>query len=185
MRKHWLLVLFSMMLFSGIVDDEGGGADADEIDDFEIDDENLDDDGGEGGEKNDGGEEKAEKPDNPPDETEELKKRLEALEREKEQADAEKAVVAATTALKEKYRDFDIEKIAEKLKAMPKEEQEMYNNPVGWEALHLKYFAKADVSDPFDPGRSTSDAPFDVEKAYERVQKGDKKAVLDLFAHAK
>lgn len=183
MRKHWLLALFSMMLFSGIVDDEGGGGDV-EIDDFEIDDEEP---GAEEGD-NEGGE-KVEKPDNPPDEKkedeEDLKKRLEALEREKEQADAEKAVVAATTALKEKYGDFDIEKIAGKLKAMTPEEQEAYNNPVGWEALHLKYFAKEDVSDPFDPGRSTSDAPFDVEKAYERVQKGDKKAVLDLFANAK
>jgi hypothetical protein len=187
MRMKWLIPLLSMMLFSRIVDDGGAGGDeggADDIGDFEIDD--LDDDLDEGENGGEGGEDKGKK-DDPPDEgtpdAKALEERLRELEERAAAAEQERILNEAISGIQKKYPDFDPVKIAEHLKKLPKEEQEMYNNPVGWELIHRDYFQRKDVSyqDPFDSGRGSASEPYDFEKAYERARSGDKKAIAEIL----
>jgi hypothetical protein len=168
----FFLVLFSMCFFR-VVDDDGSGAD---IEDFDIDD--IDDD-----KDKDQEEEKIEKVDDPPDDDSDAIEELKAFKNEIEN---ERAIVTATNELVAKHSDFDITKIAEKIKGMEPDEQEKFNNPLGWELLHLQHFQKRAVEfDPFDTGRGASKEPFDFDGAYEKLGKGDRSIVADLIANSR
>jgi len=181
MRRNslWALLL-SMLFFSVTGDDAGGGNDdegVEDIDDFEIDDEALDGDD----EKKE--EVKGEEISEPPND---VLKELESLKAFQQQVEAEKAVVAAVSEISKEYPDFDIEKISDFLKKLPEEEQERYNDPKGWELIHLKHFHRSKAEfDPFDSGRGATKEPFDFEKAYERLEKGDRSVVADLIANSR
>ncbi len=180
MRRNSFWALLFSMLFFYVTDDDGAGGgddDAGDIDDFEIDDSDLEieDDKKE--------EEKKEEKSEPPNE---VLKELESLKAFQQQVEAEKAVVAAVGEISKEYPDFDIEKITEYLKKLPPEEQERYNDPKGWELIHLKHFHKSKAEfDPFDSGRGATKEPFDFDKAYERLEKGDRSVVADLIANSR
>ena len=181
MRKNsfWAF-LFSMLFFSIVEDDAGGDGDEDldDIGDFEIEDDDLENDDDKKEDKKE--DEKSEPP------NDEVLKELESLKAFQEQVEAEKAVVAAVSEISKEYPDFDIEKITEHLKALPKEEQERYNDPKGWELIHLKHFHKQKAAfDPFDSGRGATKEPFDFDKAYEKLEKGDRSVMADLIANSR
>jgi len=166
------------MLFFFAVDDDGaGGGDEDDKDigDFDITDDDEDDKDKKLDDK---------KEDDPPDDKE--SDALAELQAFKAEIENERAVVAATNELLEKHPDFDITKIAEKIKGMNADEQEKFNNPLGWELLHLQHFQKKAVEfDPFDTGRGASKEPFDFSGAFEKLDKGDRSVVADLIANSR
>ena len=180
-KKSLWALLFSMMFLFAVEDDGAGGGDDSEehfeegdIGDFEIEDDEPEE------------KQEAKKQDIPPDnETSKLEERIESLEAEKAQQEAEREVLAETDRLKSQYKGFDIEKIADKLKGMTEQEQALYNNPAGWEALHLKFFNDSEARDMFDPGRKVSTEPFDLDKSYEVMHQGGSGAVAEILRNAR
>jgi len=188
----WVFAFFfSMMSFFVVDDNEAGGDDGeidDDIGDFDIDDDELDD-----------GDEKTDKKQKEPpsddeskkqdDDKDEIKKRLEEIEKQQQEIAAQRELLRVESELSKKYDGFSLEKIHQKLVEMEEKNPgsgEQYNNPLGFELIWLKEFAKnkKDV-DGFDMGREEKSEPFDVDKAYEAIRKGDKKARLALLENSK
>ena len=169
------------MLFFRAVDEDGIGGD--DIDDFDID---LDED-----EEGDNTKEKEiEKQDKPPEEGEnELQKRVNELEAFHGEVLADRALKQVEIAMKKDYPSFDMDKIGGKLREIAKDNAELaeqYNNPAGFEAIHLKFFQQKQAEfDPFDAGRSGTQEPFNFDKAYEKLEKGDRTVVRDLIKNSR
>ena len=180
--KRWI-ALFGLLMFFAASEDGGGVGEFDD-DDFVIEDDEPGGDDGKGGDDS----KKDEKEELEPKVEDELKKEIEELKQFKEEAEREKAIFEANAALSKQYPDFDLAKIKDKLLEIQKEdpeEAERLNNPVGWENLHLKYFAKKDVAvDPFDAGRGGAKEPFDFEETRKKALSGNKKAQIELFENA-
>jgi len=164
----------SFMIFK-VVDDEGAGAD--DVGDFEIEDEPE----VEAEEK----EEVKQKEENSP-----VNAEIEELKAFKNQMEAERATSSAIASLTEKYPNFNAELIASELQKIEKEEgeeaAERLNNPLGWENIHLKKFNKVKPSHAeFDRGRGETREPFDFKKGFEKAYGGDKSSIHDLLENSK
>jgi len=118
----------------------------------------------------------------------ETKQTLEELRAFKEEAQMKQAIEDASDALREEYPSFDLEKISTLLKEMHKSDPakaERYNNPRGWETLHLKHFEGSEEEGSFLPGRKSAVEPFEFEKTQKMALDGDKRAMQKLFDNAK
>jgi len=176
MRKNSLFAILFLMLFISIDEGDGAGADGD-IGDFEIDDDEIENP-----------EPKVaiavEKTDDPPDGY--SQEEFDSLKSFQEEIEGERAVLSATVEITERYPDFDISKVKEFLEALPQDEQEKYNSPMGWENIHLNNFHKTTAEfDPFDSGRGAAKEPFDFDGAYKALENGDRSKVNDLVANSR
>lgn len=90
---------------------------------------------------------------------------------------------------KEKYPDFDEQKVVGKLKEIAKDDPQLskqMNNQMGLENIYLKYFhAKPVTNDPTNGGGKGGSEPVDIKALKERAVKGDHKAFDQLIDEAK
>lgn len=192
MKKFNLFTLLvSLGLFgSYITDGEGGGSSGDGENggdnnsgsenkggennndsgsrDKELDDNNLDD----------------KKKESSSDDGLDVQAELKILREDKQNRDKKDAHNNAVASVKKLYPDFDGEKIKNKLQEMEDKEagsSDRYNNPAGWEALHLRYFQTKEVdNDDIDLGRKEQEK-FDFNDAMEKATKGDDASIEALL----
>ena len=170
-------MLFSMLIFNAI--DDGGAGGADDIGDFEIEDDKIEV----------VSVEKSAEPEKKEEQSIQNKE-IEELKAFKEQMEAERATSEAVSALTKKYPTFDANKIAEHLGAIAKEQgedkAEALNNPLGWENIYLTQFKKDEPKNPsFDRGRGETKEPFNFKKGFEKAHGGSRQAVQDLLENSK
>lgn len=163
-----MLSFFLSFLIFRVFDDDGAGAD--DLGDFEIQDE---------------------------DDENEKNEEMEALKAENaknaEWIEEQKGIIAtqeAVASLSEKYPNFDAQKITEYLESIAKEkgseEADKLNNPLGWEIIHLTEFKRDEKVDPqFDRGDGGSTETFDAKEAMKKAQVGDKEAMAKLLENSK
>lgn len=180
-----MLFLWVVADEGGIVDDEGGIVD----DDFLIDDPEPTPPKVEDKSKDDTpAPQKSEKPIQKDALDDETKKKIDALEADKEARDIEGAILSAVENIQVDYPAFDIDKVSGFLQQMHKtdpQKAQSYNSPAGWEAIWLKNFATSTEDGTFDPGRKNSNEPFEFDKIRQKALSGDKKSMKKLFENAK
>jgi len=168
------------MLFLWVVADEGGAVDDD---DFLIDEPES------ASPKDEApAPQKSEKPIEKDALDDETKKKIDALEADKEARDIEGAILSAVENIQVDYPAFDIDKVSGFLQEMHKtdpQKAQSYNSPAGWEAIWLKNFATSTEDGTFDPGRKNSNEPFEFDKTRQKALNGDKKSMKKLFENAK
>ncbi len=183
--KHFFRFFISF-LFLSVVDDSGAGSD-DDIGDFDIDDDIGDD------KVDDDASTKEQESKASQDRELALLKRIEELEAHKQLEENNKAFNYEVEVLTKKYSDFDVDKIAEELRIIAKEQgkdkAEYFNNPIGWENIYLTRLRKETPSNNpqyFDRGRGHSEGAFDFKKHYKlAVEDGNNDSMAELFRHSK
>ena len=172
MKKYnFFQLLIALGLFGKYaVSDDGAGMDQDERDEFDID---IEDDEIEQEEKPKEEPKKEEPKDNK--KLEEATKRLEALEREIAEQNAQKEFDNAINEIKSKHNDFDKDKVHQYLKELHKKDPqkaEELNSKVGWELIWVNELKPKEVEND-NPNFGRNIDPIDrANEVLEQVVKG-------------
>ena len=156
--------LFSFLTLFIVDPKDGGGSD--DTKDGEGDGSGGSDDSSTGDGDSSGGS------DDPKDGEESELQRLKRIVYENERI---KAVTSVVSEIKSRLKDFDENKIRNyllELKKTDPQKAEQFNNPVGWELIHLQHFADKEVdNDYFNHGRGGESVDRSAE-IYARVKNG-------------
>ena len=173
-KKHNLFKLFATLGLFGLFADSEDGAGSDNNDEF---DEDLDEDDNNDENNQDSNDDKE------IDKTEldEIKKKLEALEAERDEAQHNQQQINAVKELKAKHNDFNETEIIDylnKLYEKDPEEAVRLNNKTGWELLYLTEFQKKEVKNDH-PNLGRNVTPVDRTEEFDNKLKNGVSLSLD------